>query len=139
MCSIQIKFVKSYQASIFSDSLNIQSEADSAAATNTFSMGYGPTDMPLNDVVSSSELISMPDDDLHSVSAIDDDIWIMFVKKSSIFTSKLRIWNLPSFQTIFDEIKQPVPTLISSALKDQLPTLLTDALKEYLPSILKDK
>ncbi|GKB30930.1 hypothetical protein Tco_0870331 [Tanacetum coccineum] len=50
---LEFKFIKSFQA------------------TNIFFMGSRPTHMMLDNVVSSSKLSSMPDDDLHSMSAFD--------------------------------------------------------------------
>ncbi|GKG65086.1 hypothetical protein Tco_0669505, partial [Tanacetum coccineum] len=53
------------------DSHNMHLEAGPVFATNISFMGSGPTDMTLDNVVSSSELRSMPDDDLQYVSAFD--------------------------------------------------------------------
>ncbi|GJT67576.1 hypothetical protein Tco_1019056 [Tanacetum coccineum] len=66
----EIKFIKSFQAYTISDSHNKHSEDDPTFATNISLMGSGPT-MTLDNVVSSSELSSIPNDDLHSMSAFD--------------------------------------------------------------------
>ncbi|GJX30787.1 hypothetical protein Tco_0240642 [Tanacetum coccineum] len=137
-------------------------------------MGSGPT-MTLDNVVSSSELSFMPDDDLHSMSVFDtvksrDDVDVDMADSEHIskegttdtFLNALadfhslsghlnhiydevsnihsRIADMESFilQSVSDEIKNSMPTLISNALQDQLPGLLTDTLKACLPSILKD-
>ncbi|GJS35680.1 retrovirus-related pol polyprotein from transposon TNT 1-94 [Tanacetum coccineum] len=148
-------------------------EADPAVATNISFMGSGPIDMTLDNVVSSSKLSSMPDDDLHYVSAFDtvksgDDEDMAdsehIVKEGTTDTflnastkyhnlsghldhvceevsnlhSKIVDMESSILQSVSDQIKDHVPTLISNALQAQLPGLLTDALKECLPSILQD-
>ncbi|GKE40856.1 hypothetical protein Tco_1464261 [Tanacetum coccineum] len=145
----EIKFIKSFKASTISDSFNIHSEADPAVATNISFMGSGPIDMTLDNVVSSSELSSMPDDDLHYVSAFDtvksgDDEDMAdsehIVKEGTtdtLFNAFAKYHSLSGhLDYVYEE--DSMPTLISNSLQAQLPGLLTDALKECLPSILQD-
>ncbi|GKE08733.1 hypothetical protein Tco_1412284 [Tanacetum coccineum] len=165
----EIKFIKSFQASTISDSHNKHSEDDPTFATNISLMRSGPT-MTLDNIVSSSELSSMPDDNLHSMSAFDtvksrDDVDVdmadsehiskegmadTFLNAFAEFHSlsghldhvREEVSNLHSriadmessiLQSVSDEIKNSVPTLIS-----ELFGLLTDTLKACLPFILKD-
>ncbi|GJT35479.1 hypothetical protein Tco_0925898 [Tanacetum coccineum] len=125
-------------------SLVIPTDGESKSPFDTESeiKGSGPTNMMLDNVVSVSELSSMPDDDLQSVLAFDtvnlsghlDHV----CEEVSNLHSKIADMESSTLQSVSDEITISVPTLINNALKDQLLGLLTDALKECLPSILKD-
>ncbi|GJU04039.1 retrovirus-related pol polyprotein from transposon TNT 1-94 [Tanacetum coccineum] len=147
----EIKFIKSFQASTIYDSHNMQLEAGLVFATNISFMSYGPTDMTLDNVVSSSELRSMPDDDLQSVSTFDsvksgDDVDVDMAdseyisKEGTTDTFLIAFVEFHNLSGHLDHVCEEnyVPSLISNALQDQLLGLLTDALKECLPSILKD-
>ncbi|GKE01141.1 hypothetical protein Tco_1389124, partial [Tanacetum coccineum] len=133
----EIKFIKSFQASTIYDSHNMQLEAGLVFATNISFMSYGPTDMTLDNVVSSSELRSMPDDDLQSVSTFDsvksgDDVDVDMA--DSEYISKEGTTD--TFLIAFVEFHNLSGHL--DHVCEELLGLLTDALKECLPSILKD-
>ncbi|GJQ90874.1 hypothetical protein Tco_0002013 [Tanacetum coccineum] len=94
-----------------------------------------------------SDLQSMPDDDLRSVSGFeagDSDntydneiIWIISVKKSTIFIQGLEIWSLMSIvQAVSDEIKSSLPAMITNTLQVQLPGVLSATLKDCFPLII---
>nr|GEY96217.1 hypothetical protein [Tanacetum cinerariifolium] len=98
--------------------------------------------------VSSSNLSTMPDDDLHSTSPFDtinygdkDDNTDMAGSEhiSNEGTADTLLHAFAKFHSLLGHLDHnSMPTLISNALKDQLPKLLSKALKECLPSILHD-
>ncbi|GJR91735.1 hypothetical protein Tco_0215746 [Tanacetum coccineum] len=88
---------------------------------------------------SDSDLQSMPDDDLRSVSgfkaADSDDTHKNEVSKSDhVFKDD----NASVERLISVEIKSSLPALVTTALKEQLPRLLSAILKDCLPLIIKE-
>ncbi|GJU30657.1 hypothetical protein Tco_1174246 [Tanacetum coccineum] len=111
---------------------------------------------------SNSDLQSMPNDDLRSVSGFEaadsndthnnsqDDI--ASAERLSLLdhldhiceevcSLHSRLGNMESsiVQTIFDEIKSSLPALVTNALKEQLPGILSATLKDCLPLIVNKK
>ncbi|GKD33384.1 hypothetical protein Tco_1248893 [Tanacetum coccineum] len=116
-------------------------DVDLDVGTNIYFMSSGPTDMTLDNVVSSSELSSMPDDDLHSVLAFDtiksgDDDDMAYSRHMSkegttdtLFNAFAKYHSLSGhLDYVYEE--DSMPTLISNSLRAQLPGLLADALKD---------
>ncbi|GKC57975.1 hypothetical protein Tco_1085573 [Tanacetum coccineum] len=115
---------------------------------------------------SDSDLQSMPDDDMRSVSGFhttdfeenavsnsdnifqDDhasaerlslpDHMDHICEEVSSLHSRLGDMESSIVQQVSSEIKSSLPNLITDSLKDQLPSLLSDALKDTLPPLLKD-
>ncbi|GJW01287.1 hypothetical protein Tco_1556538 [Tanacetum coccineum] len=87
---------------------------------------------------SDSDLLSMPDDDLRSVSGFDtadsDD-----THKNKV-SLHLKLRDMESFivQQVSAEFKSSLPSLVSNTLKEQLPSFLSNALKDSLPQLFKD-
>ncbi|GJQ97421.1 hypothetical protein Tco_0008560 [Tanacetum coccineum] len=136
-------------------------EADPAVATNISFMGSGPIDMTLDNVVSSSELSSMPDDDLHYVSAFDnvksgddedDDMADSkhIVKKgtsNTFLNTSTEYHNLSghldhvceevsNLHSKIVDMESLILQLVSDQIKDHVPTLISNALQAQLHSLL---
>ncbi|GJV32407.1 hypothetical protein Tco_1392807 [Tanacetum coccineum] len=88
---------------------------------------------------SDSDLQSMPDDDLRSVSgfkaADSDDTHDNEVSHSA---HTLQDDIASAKRLIFDDIKSSLPAMITDALKEQLPRILLATLKDCLPLIVKE-
>ncbi|GJT95819.1 hypothetical protein Tco_1091337 [Tanacetum coccineum] len=100
---------------------------------------------------SDSDLQSMPDDDLRSVSGFDTadsndthenevlpDHMDHICEEVSSLHSKLGDMESSIVQQVSAEIKSSLPALVSNTFKEQLPSFLSDALKDTLPQLLKD-
>ncbi|GJV44519.1 hypothetical protein Tco_1429055 [Tanacetum coccineum] len=125
-------------------------------------MGSEPT-MTLDNVVSSSELSSMSDDDLHSMSAFDtvksgDDAYVDMPDSEHISKEGMADTFLNDFaefhslsrhldhvckevSNLHSKITDMEPSILQSAsdeIKNSVPTLISNALQYELPELLTD-
>nr|GEX28249.1 retrovirus-related Pol polyprotein from transposon TNT 1-94 [Tanacetum cinerariifolium] len=87
---------------------------------------------------SDSDLQSMPDDDLRSVSGFHTTDFDNTHKNKVSLHSRLGDMESSIVQQVSTEFKSSLPALVIDSLKEQLPSLLSDALKVTLPRLLKD-
>nr|GEU51620.1 hypothetical protein [Tanacetum cinerariifolium] len=143
----KIKFIKSFKAytisyyAIFSFELSsiLDDDLHSTSPFNTLKSGDEDdnTDMAGSEHISNegtTDTFLHAFAEFHSLSGYLDHVC------EEVSNLHFKIIDMESLilQSVSDELKNFVPTLISNALNDQLLRLLSEALKECLPSILHD-
>ncbi|GJX37353.1 retrovirus-related pol polyprotein from transposon TNT 1-94 [Tanacetum coccineum] len=127
----KIKIIKSYQAATISGSLFIHQ----SSSYDQDVIDITPKDAKEGDASESlSDLRSMPDDDLASMTGFE-----IQDSDDHVFEEGTETLHASADKAILSQHPlSTVPLTVSNTLKEQLPGLLSNALKDTLPQLIKD-